>query len=102
MRTNTNRIAASGDLDAEKDHFTLMKLHNRLTAIPRDGMQWDTYADNVIATTEAFQRHLISGGHYGAQLIGSFKRDILCLLDKHEPPIRSFTALMAFFSRKRA
>lgn len=100
MRANTNRIAASGDPDADKDHFALMSLHNRLTAIPRDGEDWQSYADNVIATTEAYQRHLAVGGHYGGPIVGSVMRDVFCLLDKHAPKIRSFTMLFQFLRNR--
>lgn len=102
MRANTNRIAATGDPDAEKDHFALMALHNKLAAIPRDGQDWQSYADNVIATTDAYQRHLTASGCYGAPIVGSITRDVFCLLDKHAPPVRSFKGLLAFFARNRA
>ena len=101
MRANTNRIAASGDPDADKDHFALMTLHNKLTAIPRDGRDWQSYADNVIATTEAYQRHLNAGGYYGAPIVGSIMRDVFCLLDKHAPKITSFTKLFQFLKQRQ-
>lgn len=102
MRANTNRIAATGDPDAAKDHYALMTLHNKLTAIPRDGEDWQSYSDNVIATTEAYKRHLQVGGYYGAPVVGSIMRDVFCLLDKHAPKIRSFANLFHHLALRKA
>lgn len=100
MRAQTDRIAASGDPDASRDHYALMTLHNKLSAIPREGDDWQSFADNVLATTEAFQRHLHTGGFYGAPIIGSIKRDIICLLDQHTPAVNTFRGLLQYLRQR--
>lgn len=99
MTAQTAVIAASGDPSAPKDHFTLMTLHNKLVAIPRLRSDWASYADNVRATTAAYQHYLRSGGFYGAAIVGSITRDIDCLLNEHAPPPGTFRELMQFFAR---
>lgn len=101
MRQHSERIAASGDPDAAKDHYALMMLHHKLSTVPYDSGDWQTYADNVTATTEAFHRHLKSGGYYGAPIIKSIMRDILYLLDKHTPAISRFRRLTQYLAFKK-
>lgn len=100
MRAQTDCIAASGDPNASRDHYILMTLHNRLAAIPREGDDWQSFADNVLATTEAYQRYLQTGGLYGAPIIDSIKRDIICLLDHHTPAVNTFRGLLQYLKQR--
>ncbi len=79
------RITASGDPDAAQDHFTMMTLHAKVSAVPQGAVSWQDYSENILNTAEAFRLHLKAGGYYGAPIIGAAMHEIRALLEDHTP-----------------
>ena len=95
--SQNKRITASGDPEAAQDHFTMMTLHAKLSAVPRNQGRWQDYSENVLNTAEAFRLHLKAGGYYGAPIVGAAMREIRILLEDHSPQQRHQRSANRFF-----
>ncbi len=95
------RITGSGDPDATQDNFTMMTLHAKLRAVPRSGVSWQDYSENILNTAESYRLHLKSGGYYGAPIIGSALREIRSLLQSHAPRPTDGGSLLSRLVRMR-
>ena len=86
MQRYTAQQTASGNHKAPQGHFALMTLHNKLTAIPREGIDWLGYQENVMATAKAYWRFLTASGNPCAQAIKTICEQVEKLLRHHMPP----------------
>lgn len=98
MRYHTAQQTAFGNHSAPQGHFALMTLHNKLTAIPRDGSDWIGYQDNVMATAKAYWRFLKASGNPCAQAVKAIFKEVEALLNQHMPPVAAKTGFRAAFS----
>ncbi len=86
MQRYTARQTAQGNPSAPTNHFKLMTLHNRLTAIPRDSVDQRSYKDNIAATIAAYKRYLGASGQGGTPAVDAMEQKISHLLDQYMPP----------------
>ena len=98
MQRHTAQQTASGNHQAPQGHFLLMTLHNKLTAVPRDGVDWAGYRDNVIATTEAYWRYLMASGNPCAQAIKTIFTEVEDLLDQYMPSMHANPSIRSVFN----